>query len=186
MLVKCPKCRTLSRVHVAAGEPRVTNYFCSTCQKIVLLDLLRDEVKSTSSADSVEKPEHKKKILVTDDEPPICELAGELLTSAGYDVLTARDGEEALRLVYDEHPDLILLDLILPKMTGFHVLQEIRKDPRIRNTPVLILSVLASGGHTDPSTHDLDVAGFIDKMEFVTTLVSRVQEYLHKKPHVAA
>ena len=108
------------------------------------------------------------------------------MTSAGYNVLTARNGEEVLRLTYDEHPDLILLDLMMPKMTGFQVLQEIREDPRVRNTPILILSVLASGGHTDPSIHDLDVAGLIDKAEFVTTLVSRVQEILSKQAHRAA
>ena len=50
------------------------------------------------------------KILVVDDDATIRELAEELLTSAGYNVLTARDGEEALRLVCDEHPDLILLE----------------------------------------------------------------------------
>jgi CheY-like chemotaxis protein len=120
------------------------------------------------------------KILVADDEPAIRELAGELLTPAGYNVMTARNGEEALRLVYKEHPDLILLDLMLPKMTGFQVLQEVRKDSRISKTPILILSVLVSGDETDTSIRDLDVEGFIDKAEFVTTLVSRVQEILSK------
>ena len=126
------------------------------------------------------------KILVADDEPAIRELAEELLTSAGYYVLTARDGEEALRLVCDEHPDLVLLDLLLPKMTGFHVLQEVRKDPRVRYTPILILSVLIYGYDTDASIHELDVEGFMDKSEFVTTLVSRVQEILSKQPRRAA
>ena len=126
------------------------------------------------------------KILVVDDEPAIRELAEDLLTSAGYNVLTARDGEQALRLVYDEHPDLILLDLMLPKMTGFHVLQEIRKNPRLRNTPILILSVLVSGDDTDASIRELDAVGFIDKAEFVTSLVSRVQEILSKPTHRVA
>jgi CheY-like chemotaxis protein len=121
------------------------------------------------------------KILVADDEPAIREVAEELLTSAGYDVLEAADGEQALRLVYNEHPDLILLDLMLPKMTGFHVLQEIRKDPRLRNTPILVLSVLVSGNDTDASIHELDVAGFMDKAEFVPSLVSRVQQILSKQ-----
>ncbi|MCZ6695272.1 MAG: response regulator [Acidobacteria bacterium] len=126
------------------------------------------------------------KILVADDEPTIRELAEELLIAAGYNVLTAKDGEETLRLVYDERPDLLLLDLMLPKMTGFHVLQEIRNAPPIRNTPILILSVLVSGDDTDDSIHELDVAGFIDKAEFVSSLVARVQEILSKQPHLAA
>ena len=119
-----------------------------------------------------------KKILIADDEAVIRELTEELLTSAGYEVLKAADGEQALRLLYDEHPDLILLDLMLPKMTGFEVLLEIRKNSRVRNTPILILSALISGNDTDDSIHDLDAAGFIDKTEIVTSLVSRVQEIL--------
>ena len=126
------------------------------------------------------------KILVVDDEPAIRELAEDLLTSAGYNVLTARDGEQALRLVYDEHPDLILLDLMLPKMTGFHVLQEIKRNPRLGKIPILILSVLVSGDNTDASIHELDVTGFIDKSEFVTSLVSRVQGILSSPAHRVA
>ncbi len=126
------------------------------------------------------------KILVVDDDPPIRELAEELLTSAGYNVLTARDGEEALRLVYDEHPDLILLDLIMPKMNGFQFVREIRNDPRLNETPILIMSALVSGSHTAYFIHDLDVAGFIDKTECANSLVSRVQEILSKQPNLAA
>ncbi len=118
------------------------------------------------------------KILVVDDEPTIRELAEELLTSAGYSVLTARDGEEALRLVCDEHPDLILLDVIMPKVNGFEVVREIRGDPRVRDIPILILSALVSGSHTAYFIRDLDVAGFMDKTECVTSLVPRVQEIL--------
>ena len=126
------------------------------------------------------------KILVVDDEPTIRELAVELLTSAGYNVLTARDGEEALRLVYDEHPDLILLDLMVPKKTGFQVVREIREDARVRDIPILILSALISEDYTDPAIRELDVAGFIDKTEFVDSLISRVHEILSKQAHQVA
>ncbi len=126
------------------------------------------------------------KILVADDEPTIREIAEDLLLAAGYDVLAAGDGEEALRLVHTENPDLILLDLMLPKMTGFHVLQEIKRNPRLGKIPVLILSVLVSGDNTDASIHELDVTGFIDKSEFVTSLVSRVQGILSSPAHRVA
>ncbi len=126
------------------------------------------------------------KILVADDEPAIREIAEELLAAAGYTVLLAEDGEQALRLIHAELPDLILLDLMLPKMTGFHVLQEVRKTPRVSKIPILILSVLVSGEDTDASIHELDVTGFIDKSEFVTSLVSRVQEILSGQAHRVA
>ncbi len=126
------------------------------------------------------------KILVADDESSIREIAGELLTSAGYDVLEAEDGKQALALARKEQPVLILLDLVMPEMSGYDVLQEIRKDPRLRNTPILILSVLVSGVDTDVYFHELDVDGFIDKADFVISLVPRVHEILSKQVHRVA
>lgn len=68
-----------------------------------------------------------KKILVVDDEKPISDIVKFNLTKEGYEVVTAYDGEEALRLVDDVVPDLILLDLMLPKMDGLDVCREVRK-----------------------------------------------------------
>ncbi len=118
------------------------------------------------------------KILVVDDEPAVCDMADELLTDAGYDVLIATDGLQAIALAYEKHPDLIVLDNIMPKMTGSDVVREIRKDPRVKNTPILIMSALVSESNLDASIRDLDVAGFMDKSQVVTLLVSRVQQLL--------
>ncbi len=127
------------------------------------------------------------KILVVDDEPTVRSVVKELLGAAGYDdVLEASNGREALALVRKEQPVLILLDLVMPEMTGFHVLQEIRNDPLVRNTPILILSVLVSGVDTDLYFHELDVDGFIDKADFVISLVPRVHEILSKQVHRVA
>ncbi len=123
------------------------------------------------------------KILVADDEPPIREIARELLTAAGYDILEASDGEEALALAHEKQPDLILLDLIMPKMNGFQFVLEIRKDPGLSKTPILVMSALVSGSDTDDYIHDLDVAGFIDKTLMTTFLIPRVQEVLSKQAH---
>jgi DNA-binding response OmpR family regulator len=125
------------------------------------------------------------KILVADDEPPIREIARELLTAAGYDVLEASDGEEALALAQEKQPDLILLDLIMPKMNGFQFVLEIRKDSRFSQTPILVLSALVSGSDTDDYIHELDVSGFIDKTQMTSFLVRRVQEALSKQAHPA-
>ncbi len=127
------------------------------------------------------------KILVVDDEPTIRSVVKELLGAAGYDdVLEASNGEVALALARKEQPVLILLDLVMPEMSGYDVLQEIRKDPRLRNTPILILSVLVSGVDTDVYFHELDVEGFIDKADFMISLVPRVQEILSKQAHQVA
>ena len=126
------------------------------------------------------------KILVVDDESPIREIARELLTSAGYDVLEASDGEQALALARKEQPVLIVLDLMMPEMTGFDVVREIRKDPRVKNTPILIMSALVSGSYTDAYIQQLDIAGFVDKTQMATSLISRVQEILSKQAQLTA
>ncbi|MDP3920468.1 MAG: response regulator [Candidatus Omnitrophota bacterium] len=82
-----------------------------------------------------------KKILVVDDEEGIRNLIGEALTRNNYDVVTACDGEEALATVTRENPDLIILDVLLPKMTGYQVFEKIRNgDAAIKNIPIIVMS----------------------------------------------
>lgn len=66
------------------------------------------------------------RILVVDDEPDFVELLQEFLTGKGYEVITASDGEEALRKVKEERPHLILLDVRMPRMNGLEVLRQVR------------------------------------------------------------
>ncbi len=78
-----------------------------------------------------------KKILVVDDEKPISDIVKFNLDKEGYDVVTAYDGEEALKKVESESPDLILLDLMLPKIDGLEVARQIRKE---HDTPIIMLT----------------------------------------------
>ncbi|ANK60586.1 response regulator YycF [Loigolactobacillus backii] len=78
-----------------------------------------------------------KKILVVDDEKPISDIVKFNLTKEGYDVVTAYDGEEALEKVSEENPDLIILDLVLPKIDGLEVAREVRKD---HDMPIIMLT----------------------------------------------
>ena len=121
------------------------------------------------------------KILVVDDELMIREIAKKLLTSAGYDVLEASDGEQALALTRKEQPVLILVDLVMPKMTGFQFVHEIRKDSQVWKIPILVMSALVCGSDTDDYIQELDVAGFVDKTQMTTFLISRVHEVLSKQ-----
>ena len=78
-----------------------------------------------------------KKILVVDDEKPISDIVKFNLEKEGYDVVTAYDGEEAIAKVTEEDPDLILLDLMLPKVDGLEVARQVRKD---HDTPIIMLT----------------------------------------------
>ncbi len=83
-----------------------------------------------------------KKILVIEDEQILLRALNVELLSQGFEVLSAKDGETGLRLVNEEKPELVLLDLILPKMHGFEVLKEIKSNEDTREIPVIILSNL--------------------------------------------
>ena len=80
------------------------------------------------------------KILIVDDEEHIRELLKYNLEKSGYDCIIAENGLEALKIVKDQRPRLVLLDLTLPKMDGYEVCKEIRKDDEISWTPIIILS----------------------------------------------
>ncbi len=82
----------------------------------------------------------KKKILVVDDELIIVKLLTNRLTANGYDVVAAYDGEEALEAVRQEEPDLILLDISLPKMNGDEVCESLKKDAAYSSIPIIILT----------------------------------------------
>ena len=88
------------------------------------------------------------KILIADDVPDNVALLSRYLQSEGYSFVAASDGLEALEKTRSEMPDLILLDINMPKMDGFEVLQQIRTDPAIEHIPVIILTA-ARIGHTD-------------------------------------
>lgn len=80
------------------------------------------------------------KILIVDDEPTLLKLVGFALYGAGYQALTARSGPEALRMVEEEAPDLMILDVMMPGMSGLDVLEELRSRPATAGLPVMILS----------------------------------------------
>lgn len=83
-----------------------------------------------------------KTILFIEDESVLQKTFGEVLGQEGYEMISALDGETGLRLARDKKPNLILLDLILPKVHGFEVLRKIKEDKDIKNIPVIVLTNL--------------------------------------------
>lgn len=81
-----------------------------------------------------------KKILLIEDEEILIDLLQKRLSREGYEISIAKDGDEGLRIMKELNPDLILLDIIMPKMGGFEVLEEIAKSPELKKIPVIIIS----------------------------------------------
>ncbi|MDQ1470730.1 MAG: two-component system, cell cycle response regulator DivK [Bryobacterales bacterium] len=81
-----------------------------------------------------------KRILIADDQLPARELLRTILSSSGYEVLEAADGDEAVRLASESPPDLILLDIQMPGRDGFAVCTELRADPRFALVPIIAMT----------------------------------------------
>lgn len=87
-----------------------------------------------------------RKILVAEDDPASRELVREILAACGYEVVEARDGDEALRKIEQTVPDLVLLDIQMPVLDGFAVLRQVRQDPRFATLRIVALTAFAMWG----------------------------------------
>lgn len=117
-----------------------------------------------------------KKILVIEDEAPLSQVLIDKLTSVGFSVLGAKNGEEGLALALKEHPDLILLDIIMPVMDGMTMLYELRKDSWGNSVPVILLTNLSDAERVAEALK-LKVYDFLVKSDWkLEDLVIKVKE----------
>lgn len=183
MIVQCPECRSKIRLQESDQGDRVVKYLCNKCQRIVRIDLVMDELKSSSSSGSFEALDIKKKILIADDTKLIREVASRVLQEAGFTVIMAEDGEQALEQIRDEHPDLVLMDLLMPRMTGFDVLREVKRQDRLKDTLFLVMSSVYKK-NVMKFLHQVGVQGFLDKENLRDSLLFRVKTILQEaSPH---
>ncbi len=116
-------------------------------------------------------------ILIVEDEPAILESLEFILTRSGWKVDVARDGQAALEAAYRCRPRMVLLDLMLPRMSGFDVIKAMRSDAALRSIAVLILT--ARGQQQDRRTAmDLQADGFITKPFANADVVAAVRKLL--------
>lgn len=120
----------------------------------------------------------KKMVLVVEDDVFLSQLLKNRLTREGIEVLLARDGEEAVKTLKSEKPDLILLDLILPKKSGFEVLEQINADPLLQRAPTIIISNL--GQDTDVSRGKSlgAIEYFVKAQTSIDDLIEKIKDFL--------
>ena len=123
------------------------------------------------------------KILVVDDDPDIIEAITSVLEGIEeYDVRTARDGLECMQKIKEEIPDIVILDLLMPRMDGFAVVRDLRESPRYRDLPIMILTSVredASYRRYELETGlMLDVQDYIEKPVPPTELLRRIANLL--------
>ncbi|MGH1482136.1 MAG: response regulator transcription factor [Geminicoccales bacterium] len=93
-----------------------------------------------------------KRVLIAEDEPHLVESLTFILSREGHEIATALDGEAALQAIWSEPPDLVILDVMLPKINGFEILKKVRADDRLKSLPVIVLT--AKGQRQDRETAD--------------------------------
>src|SRR5512140_2160736 len=121
----------------------------------------------------------RKRILVVDDEIYIVHILEFTLTMEGYEVLTAADGEEALRKMEQDRPDLVVLDIMMPKLDGYEVCRRIRQDEDFGQVPIILLS--AKGRPIDRETGlDVGADDYIVKPFSPRRLLEKIRELLHR------
>lgn len=123
--------------------------------------------------------ESRGKILFADDEPDILDIIGYNLEKEGYEVIPAKDGQQALELSKIHLPDLIILDIMMPYKTGIEVCNILRQLPDFRNTPIVMLTAL-----NDETTHvkglDSGADDYISKPISTKILISRINALLRR------
>jgi DNA-binding response OmpR family regulator len=120
------------------------------------------------------------KIVVADDDRMFRKAAETTLRRQGYAVTTASDGEEALQLIRAERPDIIVLDLIMPKLQGFDVLQVLKQDSLTAAIPVIVLSSLTQEQDKQEAL-DLGAVAYFNKTTFsLSELVKQIENTLTK------
>jgi two-component system alkaline phosphatase synthesis response regulator PhoP len=129
----------------------------------------------------------EKKILVADDETHILHVVSLKLRNAGFNVLTARDGQEALEIALQERPDLIITDYHMPQLSGLELCQRLKQDPKTANIPAIMLT--ARGYHLEPrDTERSGILRMLSKPFSPRQLLSTVNEVLDQprsKPKAA-
>jgi CheY-like chemotaxis protein len=118
-----------------------------------------------------------RKILIVDDEPYILNILDFSLDAEGYNVLKAADGDEALRLALEQSPDLIIMDVMMPRLDGYKTCQRLKEDEKTRDIPVVLLT--ARNSREDRARGDeVKADGFMTKPFSPQRLLETVQEYL--------
>lgn len=138
----------------------------------------QDNQSTQDQPQEKQKEENLKTILLVEDDPVLLKMYVEKFTFEGYKVLTAKDGEEALQSTGSQTPDIVLLDIMLPRMSGTDFLEKLRQTPKGKNVPVVVLTNLAEDEEKEKAKK-FDVKEYLVKaMQTPEQVVEKIKKYL--------
>jgi DNA-binding response OmpR family regulator len=125
----------------------------------------------------------KTKILVAEDEQDIAEIFRIVLESKGYEPIITTDGEEALKQIQHHKPELLILDVMMPKMSGYTLVKELKKDEALAGIPIMMVSAISQGSNKPDEfwQQGMGVEDYITKPFDPSELLKRIENLLRKK-----
>ncbi len=123
----------------------------------------------------------KARILLVDDEQDLLNMAKLNLENSGYEVITAGDGVLGLKLAQEEHPDLIILDLMLPEMDGYKVCAMLKYNNRYKHIPIILFTARSAESDRIMGMEQAKGDAYINKPFNLKTLLDKIEELLSKK-----
>lgn len=125
-------------------------------------------------------PLNSSTILIIDDSSTNVVLLEAILQEEGYSTETAYGAKEAFKIIDKHHPDLILLDLLMPQINGFEFLEKLKMDEKTKNIPVIVVSAVGTKENID-KCRELSVNDFFTKPIDIPTFIMKVGEYINRK-----
>jgi chemosensory pili system protein ChpA (sensor histidine kinase/response regulator) len=152
---------------------------------VVILDLpalIRDDIASAMNANIIEaEPQIAAKqsslVMVVDDSVTVRKVTTRLLERNGYDVITAKDGVDAIALLQDQKPDIMLLDIEMPRMDGFEVATLVRHDERLKDVPIIMITSRTGQKHKERAL-SIGVNEYLGKPFQESDLLENIERYL--------
>jgi chemosensory pili system protein ChpA (sensor histidine kinase/response regulator) len=158
---------------------------------VIILDIMALVLKAESQAldviehDMPEPVDRAMKVMIVDDSVTVRKVTSRLMERQGWEVLTAKDGVDAVNQLQDVYPDMVLLDIEMPRMDGFEVLRTVRRDPRLANLPIIMITSRTGEKH-QRQAKELGVNGFLGKPFQEAGLMSTIDEVLGEIRNITA
>lgn len=121
-----------------------------------------------------------KLVYILDDEEAVCELLRIVLESRGYSVATADDGEKGLKMIEEKKPDILVVDLKMPKLNGYELISRLKLNPELADIPIIVItSITSESERSDEEWREkMDVQDFISKPFEPLELVERIEKII--------
>ncbi len=172
MIVQCPECDKRYRIDDEKAADPGLRMRCAGCGQVFGVTAVPGGEEAKGQVQG------EKRIVACDDAPFFRAMLSEVLTEAGFSVETASGGEEALALIADSPPDLLIVDLQMPGMSGFDVIKALRKDGSTARLPILAVSAVYTDSSDMIELQDAGADDYISKKFKPEHLVKRVRRLL--------